>query len=77
MSLSPSDQPAESAGAARELPVFTDHLLNDTDAAVAARHYLQDAREALGAAFVPGKSIRPLLRKTSNCLLYTSDAADE
>ena len=68
MSLSPSDQPAESAGAALELPVFTDHLLNDADAAVAARHYLQDAREALAAAFVPGKSIRPLLRKTSKCV---------
>ena len=83
MSLSPSDQPAESAGAALELPVFTDHLINNADAAVAARHYLQDAREALAAAFFPGKSIRPLLRKTSkcvdtvlthiwSCLLYTS-----
>ena len=57
MSLSPSDQPAEAARVALELPDFTDHLLNDADAAVAARHYLQTAREALAAAFVPGESI--------------------
>ena len=85
MNPSPSEQPAQSDRTAVELPDFTEHLLNHTDAPIAARHYLQDAREALAAAFLPGASIRPLLRKTSECvdtvlthlwLLHMGETAD-
>ena len=48
------------------IPSFDSFLLQDTNPALAARGFLQGAREALAESFAPGKAIAPFLRQTSD-----------
>ena len=50
------------------MPHLGDYVAGYNGASVAARNYLQDAREALASAFAPGNAIKPLLRQTSECV---------
>ena len=50
------------------LPHFGDYVAEHSATSVAARRYLQDAREALASAFAPSNAIKPLLRQTSECV---------
>jgi hypothetical protein len=48
------------------IPSFDYFLSQDTNPALAARGFLQAAREALADSFAPGKTIAPFLQQTSN-----------
>ena len=48
------------------IPPFDAFLTQDTNPALAARSFLQTARETLAESFAPGKAIAPLLRQTSD-----------
>ena len=48
------------------IPSFDSCLSQGTNPALAARGFLQTAREALAKHFAPGKAITPLLRQTSD-----------
>ena len=48
------------------IPPFDNFLSQDTNPALAARRFLQTAREALAENFAPGKAIMPFLRQTSD-----------
>jgi [protein-PII] uridylyltransferase len=48
------------------IPSFDSFLSQDTNPALAARGFLQAAREALADSFAPGKTIAPFLQQTSN-----------
>ena len=67
MKSSPSEASLD-ASPTVSLPHFGDYVAEHSAASVAARHYLQDAREALASAFAPGNAIKPLLRQTSECV---------
>ena len=67
MKPSPSEAPLDTSPTV-SLPHFGDYVAEHSAASAAARHYLQDAREALASAFAPGNAIKPLLRQTSECV---------
>ena len=48
------------------VPSFNSFLTLGINPALAARAFLQTAREALAQNFEPGKAITPLLRQTSD-----------
>ena len=48
------------------IPSFDSFLTQGTNPALAARDFLQTAREALAEHFAPGKAIMPFLRQTSD-----------
>ena len=48
------------------IPPFDAFLTQDTNPALAARSFLQTARETLAESFAPGKAIAPFLRQTSD-----------
>lgn len=48
------------------IPPFDTFLTQDTHPALAARSFLQTAKETLAESFAPGKAIAPFLRQTSD-----------
>ena len=50
------------------LPEFGDFLTDEVNPALAARHFLQAAKDSLAANFHPSRAIAPLLRQTSDAV---------
>ena len=69
MKTSPSEALPEGS-----IPPFDAFLTQDTNPALAARSFLQTAREALAESFAPGKAIAPFLRQTSDMVDAVRDA---
>ena len=61
MKPSPSETTSDAS-----IPPFEAFLTQDCNPALAAKSFLQTAREALAERFAPGKAIAPFLRQTSD-----------
>ena len=61
MKPSPFETPSDTS-----IPPFDAFLTQESNPALAARSFLQTAREALAERFAPGKAIAPFLRQTSD-----------
>lgn len=63
MKTSPSERSSNTP-----LPEFGDFLTDEVNPALAARHFLQAAKDSLAANFHPSRAIAPLLRQTSDAV---------